>query len=143
MYYYAANLPEHSIREFLVNNEQLEWAEFHRMIILRFETEQELVDNVNGELVFDGLEWLVERPDLTLKEEMLPVITYPMWEKFVTPLRSMIEQTMQPAMKVVALSGTSAKAVNNDYQDFLEACDFIDQHIEQYKQENPDSWPEE
>lgn len=140
---YTAQLDDNDYRRVIAIKEQFDDAEYHHMTIKAYANDADLQNDTNYEVVFDGERWTGEKPDFEPKSELWPVITFPMWEKFVKPLRSLMEQTMQPAMKVVTLSGASSKAVNQDFQDFLDACDYIDGYIDQFKQENPDSWPEE
>lgn len=66
----------------------------------------------------------VKEPEPIVKTELLPIITYQMWQETMKPLKAMMATTMQPAVALMPLSIRSN--INEDYDDFIAALDKID-----------------
>lgn len=65
---------------------------------------------------------------------LLPVISYEMWQKVMTPLRALMANSMQPAVAMVP--ATFRTNINTNYNDFLEALDSIDKFFSENLPDN-------
>lgn len=66
----------------------------------------------------------IKEPEPIVQTELLPIITYQMWQETMKPLKAMMATTIQPAVALMPLSIRSN--INEDYDDFIAALDKID-----------------
>lgn len=73
---------------------------------------------------YDVIDYTEVIPPKPPKPELLPIISYQMWQNVMNPLRALMASSMQPA--VALLSVNSRSSVTNHYQEFIDALDEVD-----------------